>query len=130
MSGEAKALPSGDLAARDVDMRLERVEPGQAILSMLVTARMANGYGICHGGFIFMLAETACAVAGNRDGRRQMLQNAQIAFVAPGRLGVRLTAEARERQRGERRGIYDATVRDAAGTVIAEFRGHGRVAPD
>jgi acyl-CoA thioesterase len=52
-----------------------------------------------------------------------------VSFLAPGRLGMRLTAQASERQRGERSGIYDITVRDEAGTVIAEFRGHSRSIP-
>jgi acyl-CoA thioesterase len=49
-----------------------------------------------------------------------------VTYVTPGRLGMRLMAEARERHRGERSGIYDVTVRDEAGTTIAEFRGHSR----
>jgi acyl-CoA thioesterase len=52
-----------------------------------------------------------------------------VTYVTPGRLGMRLVAEAQERQRGERSGIYDVTVRDETGTVIAEFRGHSRTLP-
>ena len=56
-------------------------------------------------------------------------QHCTMTYVAPGRLGMRLIAEAQERQRGERSGIYDITVRDETGTVIAEFRGHSRTLP-
>jgi acyl-CoA thioesterase len=56
-------------------------------------------------------------------------QQCTITYVAPGRLGMRLIADAQERQRGERSGIYDITVRDETGAVIAEFRGHSRTLP-
>ena len=49
--------------------------------------------------------------------------------MTPGRLGMRLTAEARERHKGERSGIYDVTVKAEDGTVIAEFRGATRSIP-
>jgi acyl-CoA thioesterase len=42
---------------------------------------------------------------------------------------MRLVAEAVERQRAERSGITDVTVRDETGAVIAEFRGHSRTVP-
>jgi acyl-CoA thioesterase len=56
-------------------------------------------------------------------------QHCQISYLSPGRLGMRLTAEARERHRGERSGIYDVTVKSETGDVIAEFRGHSRSIP-
>ncbi len=58
-----------------------------------------------------------------------MAQHCQISYVAPGRLGMRLTAEARERHRAERSGIYDVTVKSEAGETIAEFRGQIRSIP-
>jgi acyl-CoA thioesterase len=87
---------------------------------------MVNGHGLAHGGFIFTLADSAFAFACNSRNQKQVAHNCQITYVAPGRLGSRLTATASERQRGERSGIYDVTVRDEAGVVIAEFRGHSR----
>lgn len=107
-------------------MRIESVAPGAAVLSMAVTEAMVNGHGTCHGGFIFLLADSAFAFACNSHNQKNVAQHCQIAFVAPGRLGMRLIAEARERHRGERSGIYDVTVRTDAGEVIAEFRGFSR----
>jgi acyl-CoA thioesterase len=118
-----------DQASQGLGMQIVRVAPGVAVLSMTVTAAMVNGHGLAHGGFIFTLADSAFAFACNSYGQRNVAQNCQISYIAPGKLGMVLTAEARERHRAERSGIYDVTVRDAAGSVIAEFRGHSRAIP-
>ncbi len=125
----AAAMWADDQASSGLGMRLVRVEPGVAVLEMPVTSAMVNGHGLAHGGFIFTLADSAFAFACNSRGQRHVAQNCQITFLAPGRLGMMLTAEARERQRGERSGIYDVTVRDEHGAVIAEFRGNSRSIP-
>ena len=125
----AAAMWAEDHASRGLGMTLVRIEPGVAVLSMPVTQAMVNGHGLAHGGFIFTLADSAFAFACNSRNQRCVAQNCQITYVAAGKLGMVLTAEARERQRAERSGIYDVTVRDEAGTVIAEFRGHCRSIP-
>ena len=122
----ADAMWADDSASRGLGMALVRVEPGVAILSMPITAAMVNGHGLAHGGFIFTLADSAFAFACNSRNQRHVAQHCQISFLAAGKLGMILTAEARERHRAERSGIYDITVRDETGTVIAEFRGHSR----
>jgi acyl-CoA thioesterase len=125
----ADAMWAEDRATQGLGMEVLEVGPGHARLAMTITERMANGHGLCHGGFIFTLADSAFAFACNSHGARAVAQHCSITFVSPGRLGMRLLAEARERQRGERSGIYDITVRDETGTVIAEFRGHSRTLP-
>lgn len=125
----ADVMWADDNASKSLGMRLDAVTAGRAVLSMQVTERMVNGHGICHGGFIFTLADSTFAFACNSHNQRNVAQSAQIAFVAPGRLGMRLTAIAEERQRAERSGIYDVTVRDEKDTVIAEFRGMCRTIP-
>ena len=87
---------------------------------------MTNGHGICHGGFIFTLADSAFAFACNTYNQRTVAQHCAVTFVQPGRRGDRLTAHAVERSRTGRSGIYDVTVRDSHGEVVAEFRGHSR----
>jgi acyl-CoA thioesterase len=125
----AEAMWADDNASRGLGMRLERVGPGTAVLSMEVGAQMVNGLGVCHGGFVFTLADSACAFASNSYNQRMLLQSSQITLIAPARLGVRLVAEGRERHRTDRSGIYDVTVRTEAGETIAEFRGHVRSIP-
>jgi acyl-CoA thioesterase len=125
----AEAMWAEDNASRGLGMRLERVGPGSAVLSMEVTAAMVNGLGICHGGFIFTLADSACAFASNSYNQRMVLQSSQITLLAPARLGMRLVAEGLERHRAERSAIYDVAVRSETGEAIAEFRGHVRSIP-
>jgi acyl-CoA thioesterase len=87
---------------------------------------MTNGQGICHGGFIFALADSAFAFACNGYGQRAVAQHCAVTFLRPAQLGDRLTAECVERTRTGRSGIYDVSVKRTDGTPIAEFRGHSR----
>lgn len=125
----AEAMWADDRASRGLGMRLDHVAPGSATLSMEITAAMVNGLDICHGGFIFTLADSACAFASNSYNQRMVLAHSQITLIAPAKRGMRLVAEAREKHRAERSAIYDVTVRREAGEVIAEFRGHVRSIP-
>jgi acyl-CoA thioesterase len=125
----ADAMWAEDNASRAMGMKVEKVGPGLAVLSMSVGVNMVNGHGLCHGGYIFSLADSAFAFACNSHNQRHVAQHCQISYLAPGRLGMRLVAEARERHRGERSGVYDVTVKSEAGETIAEFRGHSRSIP-
>ena len=125
----AEAMWAEDKASQGLGMEILEVGPGRALLAMTVTEHMVNGHGSCHGGFIFTLADSTFAFACNSHGQRAVAQHCTVTFLAPGRLGMRLVAEAQERHRGERSGIYDITVRDEAGSTIAEFRGHSRTLP-
>lgn len=122
----AEAMYADDHAARHLGINIDAVSAGAATLSMTVTDTMVNGHGMCHGGYIFTLADTAFAYACNSDGQRTVAQHAEITFVAPGSRGMRLIADASERVKAGRSGVYDITVRDENGTVIAEFRGLSR----
>jgi len=112
-----------DRAAQAAGMHLLAVGPGAASMSMEVAAHMTNGHGMCHGGFIFMLADTAFAYACNSHNQRAVAAGAEINFVAPAQLGERLEAHAVECHRGARAGIYDVTVSAGDGRRIALFRG-------
>ena len=125
----AEAMWAVDHASRGLGMELVDVGPGRARIAMTVTKAMVNGHGTCHGGFLFALADSAFAFACNSHGPRSVAQQCAVTYIAPAREGMRLIAEGIERQRGQRSGITDVTVRDAAGDVIAEFRGHSRVVP-
>jgi acyl-CoA thioesterase len=90
---------------------------------MTVRGDMVNGHHICHGGLIFTLADTAFAYACNAYNRNTVASGCNIDFVATGREGDTLQAEAVERTLSGRTGVYDVTVRDSAGNTIALFRG-------
>ena len=122
----AEALWRNDHASQGLGMALQSVGPGTAHLSMPVTQAMLNGLGTCHGGFIFTLADTAFAFACNTHGDQVVAQHCTIAFLQPVPRDAVLHAHAAERTRTGRSGVYDVTVRDAEGTVVAEFRGNSR----
>jgi acyl-CoA thioesterase len=121
-SGPVETMMASDAASRMFGIELLDYGKGWARVQLTVRDDMVNGHGICHGGVIFSLADTAFACACNSWGPVTVAAGADIVFVAPGRRGDTLTAEARVRGRYGRSGIYDVTV--ARGDqVIAEFRG-------
>lgn len=122
----ADFLWADDIAAQEHGMRIDFVGPGAASLSMTLTRSMTNGHRVGHGGFIFLLADTAFAYACNSYNQRCVAQHCSITFLKPAREGSRLTATARETRRVDRSGVYDISVIDDAGAPIAEFRGHSR----
>ena len=93
---------------------------------MRVREDMVNGHAICHGGYIFTLADSAFAFACNSYDVTTVAAHCEISFLRPARLGEMLVAEAEERHRRGRSGIYDVTVRGADGETIALFRGWSR----
>jgi len=128
----AAAMWAGDAASQALGMVLDEVRPGYARISMQVRDDMVNGHSICHGGLVFALADSAFAFACNSYNRVAVAQACDIVFVAPARLGDVLVAEAVERSRFGRNGIYDVTVTAGAdggsggGGLVAEFRGRSR----
>ncbi len=122
----AKTMWLEDRASQGLGMSLRRIAPGEAVISMTVRKDMTNGHGICHGGFIFTLADSTFAFACNTYDQRTVAQQCAVTFLQPVREGEKLTAHAVERTRAGRGGIYDVTVRDSSNKVVAEFRGHSR----
>ncbi len=125
--GPAQAMFAADRASRGLGIELVRAGDGGAVVRMTVTGAMLNGHGIAHGGYVFLLADTAFACACNSRGPVTVAAGADITFVAPAREGDVLEAVAAERVRYGRSGIYDVTVRRGE-QVVAEFRGRSRAA--
>jgi acyl-CoA thioesterase len=120
--GPVEAMMASDAASRMLGIELLDYGDGWARTRLTVRDEMVNGHGICHGGMIFSLADTAFACACNSWGPVTVAAGADIVFIAPARLGDVLAADCRVRARYGRSGVYDVTVsRD--GDLIAEFRG-------
>jgi acyl-CoA thioesterase len=115
-----------DMASRGLGMELVEAGDGDAVVRMRVTDSMVNGHGMVHGGYVFMVADTAFACACNSHGPVAVAAGADITFLQPTRAGDVLEARARERSTSGRNGIYDVTVR-CDGDVVAEFRGRSRM---
>ena len=116
-----------DRASGELGMELLDVADGAAIVRMTIVSSMVNGHGIAHGGYVFLLADTAFACACNSRGVVTVASGADISFVAPVRAGAVLVARAAERVSFGRSGIYDVTV-TSGDQVVAEFRGRSRAA--
>ncbi|MCO1656883.1 hydroxyphenylacetyl-CoA thioesterase PaaI [Pseudonocardia humida] len=121
-------MERADRAAEGAGVRLLDVGPGRARVAMTVRDRHVNGHGICHGGYLFLLADAALAYASNSHGVSAVAAGADIAFLRPVPHGAELVAEAVERALVGRSGLYDVTVRMGEAPV-AEFRGRTRQVP-
>jgi acyl-CoA thioesterase len=122
---QAAAMYAADVASQSLGIRVRDVAPGRATATMLVTDAMVNGHGICHGGYVFLLADTAFAFACNTHGPAVVAAGADVTFLAPVRAGDELIADGVERAIRGRSGLYDVTVRRGT-EVVAEFRGRSR----
>ena len=125
-----------DRASKDfMQMELVTCEPGRAVMRMTVRGDMLNGHQICHGGFIFTLADSTFAFACNSRNFATVASGASIDFLKPAHEGDVLTCEGVEQQLQGRHGIFDMKVSNQRGETVAMFRGKsaqikGTVLPD
>lgn len=117
------ALWRGDAASRQLGMSIESCGPGRATVTMRIRPDMVNGHGICHGGLVFALADSAFAFACNSWGDNTVAARADIEFLLPAREGDALRAVASERWRRGRSGLYEIEVQNQEGETVALFRG-------
>lgn len=123
-----RTMVEADTASSLLGIEVILLEAGHVIMRMTVTLSMLNGHGICHGGYLFLLADSAFGAACNSvaGGAAAVASSCDVTFVAPAQAGDVLQAEALERLSFGRSGLFDVTVTRADGTVVVEFRGHSR----
>jgi acyl-CoA thioesterase len=125
-----ESMFAADTASRDtMGMELLSCEPGRAVMRMTVAERHLNGHKICHGGFIFTLADSTFAFACNSRNRVTVAAGCSIEFLKPGQPGDVLTCEGVEQVLQGRHGIYDMKVSNQRGEVVAMFRGKSAQLP-
>lgn len=118
-----KAMWARDPASQALGMKLSEIRPGYALMTMPVREDMLNGHRTCHGGYIFMLADSAFAFACNSHNHNTVGAGCTIDYVAPGREGEMLVAEAVEQALTGKTGVYDVKVSNQDGRLVALFRG-------
>lgn len=118
-----RGMLAEDAASRGLGIEVDAMAPGYARLRMRVRPEMLNGFKICHGGYITTLADSAFAFACNSRNELTLAAGIVVDFIAPAQLDDTLTAEARELSLSGRTGVYDATVRNQRGELIAILRG-------
>ncbi len=119
----ALAMYERDRASQLLGIELVEVEPGRAVVSMVVRDDMVNGLDVCHGGFLFTLADTAMAFASNADDQRAFASHADIDFLNPAPLGARLTASSRIETTRAKLMVHDVIITTDDPITVAVFRG-------
>ncbi len=114
---------ASDRVRTSLGLDLVSVGPGAATMQLRVGPTMVNGHGLCHGGYLFTLADSAAAYAVNAMGTDAVASSASIEFLAPGREGELLTASAFASAKAGRRHVLDVTVTGEDGRILAVFRG-------
>jgi len=88
----ADTMWADDATSRELGLQIISVEPGQAVLGMAVGAGMVNWHDTCHGGFIYLLADTAFGYACNSRNQRMVAQYCTISYLNPAQRGEQLVA--------------------------------------
>jgi acyl-CoA thioesterase len=119
-----------DTATKDtLGIELLVCEPGRAVMRMPVRGLHLNGHQICHGGFIFTLADSTFAFACNSYNKNAVAAGCSIEFLRPAHEGDVLTCEGLEQVLSGRHGIYDMRVCNQRDEVVAMFRGKSAQIP-
>lgn len=116
-------MHSTDYCAHNLGIEVQKIAPGYAELSMTVRPEFANGHGMCQGGLIATLADTAFAHACNSGNRKTVAQRFAIDFIRPAMVGETLLAVGEEQSRGKQTGIYQVKVTNPDGKLVAIFNG-------
>ena len=95
-----------------------RVEPGLAEVRLVATPAMrVDDHDLCHGGFVFGLADHAAMLAVNDP--NVVLGAATVQFTRPVRVGEALVARAScTEARGRKRMVKVEVAREAGGEVV------------
>jgi len=121
------AMYEKDTASRALGIEVDIPDAGCAVARMTITGSMVNGFAICHGGYIFTLADTAFAFACNSHGRVSVAAGASIEYLRPARKGDQLEATAKEIYRGRSSGVTKVEVHNQEHKLIAVFRGRSSI---
>jgi acyl-CoA thioesterase len=125
-AGVVDGLYGRDLCSQALGIEIVDASPERATARMVVRPDMCNGFGILHGGMTFLLADTAMAFASNADNEVALAASAGIDWLAPVRAGETIAATAERRWAGGRTTVWDISVANDAGDVVAIFRGRTR----
>ena len=117
------AMMAKDAFSRRMGMEVVDVRPRAATVRMTVTGDMLNGFGVCHGGVTFALADSALAFASNTHGTMTMSIENSITYPKGIREGDVLIAAAEEESASNRLAFYKVTVSREPGEIVALFRG-------
>jgi acyl-CoA thioesterase len=122
----ARIFAAKDRGTFFIGAELVEIGPGRAVVGLKIAAHHLNSAKVCHGGFIFALADSALGFASCSHGTQTLAQHADIHWLMPGREGDVLTATAREVSKSGRTAVYDIAVTNQDGALVATVRGMTR----
>jgi acyl-CoA thioesterase len=117
------AMLQEDAFSRWLGIEVVSLRPGACTVRMPVRADMVNGFGVCHGGVTFGLADSALAFACNTHGTLTVSVDNSITYPAAVHAGETLTATAQEEGASRRLAFYRVAVTNQDGETVALFRG-------
>lgn len=109
-----------DSFANFLGAEVEIVAPGHSRVTLTVTEDMLNFHGMTHGGVVFSIGDMAFAAASNSRGQTAVALSVDIVFLKATLPGDRLVAEAIEQHQAGRTALYDITVKDQHGDLVAK----------
>lgn len=92
-------------------------------LALQVDASMLNASGLCHGGIVYALADTACAWALMAAGAQPATVDASISYLRAASVGEKIVAHPRLLKRGRLIGSCDVQLLGEGDRLIASYRG-------
>ncbi len=119
----ARTMYAEDHSSRHLAIEVLECRAGYARLRMTIKPEHTNGHGLCHGGYQFLLADSAFAYACNSFNQRAVAAGCAIEFLRAAHEGDVLTAEAIRVQQGKRTGVYDIRVTNDKSALVALMRG-------
>ena len=112
------------------NIELLDMSPGAATLRMTITDGMANPFGVCHGGILFTLADTAFGFACNSRNQKAVGASCDMRYLQPAATGDVVIAAATEVWLKGRSSLYDVSLEREDGEPVALMRGYSRLVDD
>ncbi|MBU6460447.1 MAG: hotdog fold thioesterase [Proteobacteria bacterium] len=107
---------------QSLDIKVTVAEIGNVSLSMKIKPSMSNSNGICHGGYIFLLADQAAGFCSMSHNQLAVTQSSDIHYISPGKVNEILVATAKEKTRTKRTGLYDVEITGMDNRLVALMR--------
>lgn len=106
--------------ARYMGIETTEIKRGYARGSMMMLDEYKNAVGSGHGGCIFTLADTIGGAAAASYGMRMTTVSCDFHYLSSAMDTKALYAEAEEIKHGKRISVYDVTIRDDRGSLLAK----------
>ena len=116
-------MMENDLFSQWMGIEIVEVSLGTCTLQMSVREEMCNGFGVCHGGVQFSLADSALAFSCNSHGMKTMSIEASISHFMTVHAGDLLTAKSEEVSKKNKISTYLIDIHNQKDELVSQFKG-------